>query len=167
MNWGEHQISQRQFLIPTTHFKIQTHLQKMGKKSNPNPSIFLIFCLIIFNCSISAQADDACPYPCIPPPIAGVTTPTTGIASYPPPVPPAYYYPPSGGDTGYGGGGLIAPPPPDPILPYFPYYYRNGVHREPSDQASSSSSSAPRWTVRMIVFLAASFASSVFLSYSI
>uniref|UniRef100_A0A803N0M5 Uncharacterized protein n=1 Tax=Chenopodium quinoa TaxID=63459 RepID=A0A803N0M5_CHEQI len=103
---------------------------------------------------VFVMAEDTCPYPCNPPPIAGTITPPTpttqtpptytlpppsgNLPNYPPPYGNYPNYPPSGSD---GGGSLTMPPPPDAILPYFPYYYRNGAHR-PSDQYSASSSMA-------------------------
>ncbi|XP_010681973.2 leucine-rich repeat extensin-like protein 5 [Beta vulgaris subsp. vulgaris] len=124
-----------------------------------NFHFLLTLSLITLNSFVSIAADEACPYPCNPPPIAGTITPPTPVSetgSYPP---PTYSLPPPSGNfpnypPGAGGtydGDITMPPPPDPILPYFPYYYRNGVH-QPSDQSSSSLASASLPTSTVHIF---------------
>ncbi|XP_059447922.1 classical arabinogalactan protein 9-like [Corylus avellana] len=113
-------------------------------------STTLFLALIIFlNIPGFTRPDDACPYPCYPPPTGtGSVTPTTPTTTTTPPSQTVSYPPPAGynpSPVGYlpynpppATGTLFAsPPPPDPILPYFPYYYKKPLHST-SDQSSAA-----------------------------
>ncbi|GMH26254.1 hypothetical protein Nepgr_028097 [Nepenthes gracilis] len=117
------------------------HSSSMGTKITKTATTLIFFSELLYFLLPVVVAEGDCPYPCLPPPTGGATTqapPATQTGSYPP---PGYYYSPPMGNLPYypppGYGGLTtAPPPPDPILPYFPYYYRNGLHR--SDQSPAA-----------------------------
>ncbi|PON98173.1 hydroxyproline-rich glycoprotein family protein [Trema orientale] len=112
----------------------------------------LFLATIVLNFPRATLSDDPCQYPCYPPP-TGTVTPTTP-STIPPPSPQTgstgFYPPPATGGVyptpnypynppPYGGGSFGAqPPPPDPILPYFPFYYKEPLHRSPDDQSSSA-----------------------------
>lgn len=112
----------------------------------------------------------SCPYPCLPPPIAGGAVnsypppPPAGSSSssssgggdggagglfggtYPPPPPgvmPGAFAPPFGGGFPYGP----APPPPNPILPWFPWYYQ---HNNPITGSTTSAAAVGRTPASMV-----------------
>lgn len=135
--------------------------------TNLTPVLSALFFTSIFfiNLLPMIMSDDACPYPCFPPP-SGLGTPT--ITTPPPPQsqsglypPPGYYPSPTGNLPNYNpptssGNNFNTPPPPDPILPYFPFYYRKPPHQT---EVSSATSTLPR-SIAMIttaIVLAFSF----------
>ena len=143
----------------------------MATNSNQALLSTLFLALIFLNFPAAIRPDNACPYPCYPPPTGPGNTPTTPVATTAPPPPyqiesyppPAgynpttptgnlpYYTPPPPFDSNLGG----APPPPDPILPYFPYYFREPLHGEA--QSSASTLGRPIWVMmamaNLLVFI--------------
>nr|XP_023917763.1 basic proline-rich protein-like [Quercus suber] len=115
----------------------------MATNSNQALLSTLFLALIFLNFPAATRPDNACLYPCYPPPTSPGNTPTTPAATTPPP-PPSHIesYPPPAGynPTGIFPKGFLpalpfispsgAPPPPDPILPYFPYYFREPLYGE-------------------------------------
>lgn len=143
----------------------------MATNSNQALLSTLFLALIFLNFPAAIRPDNACPYPCYPPPTGPGYTPTTPAATTPPPPPyqvesyppPAGYNPttPTGNFPYYtppppfGSNFLGAPPPPDPILPYFPYYYRKPLHGEA--QSSATILGRPIWVMmamaNLLVFI--------------
>ncbi|KAM6562995.1 hypothetical protein CsatB_022993 [Cannabis sativa] len=126
----------------------------------------LFLATIVVNFPIATFSDEPCQYPCYPPPIGTVTpaTPSTQLpppsaqtGSYPPPVtgggvlPTPYPYNPPPNYGGSDGGSFGAQPPPDPILPYFPFYYKQPLHRSPDGDLSSAPVAIGKSTYNLIM----------------
>ncbi|XP_062111077.1 extensin [Humulus lupulus] len=123
----------------------------------------LFLATVVLNFPIATFSDEPCQYPCYPPPM-GTVTPTTPSTQLPPPsAQTGSYSPPvTGGGVFptpypynpppyYGGGSFGAQPPPDPILPYFPFYYKQPLHRSPDDDSSSATLALGRSTNNLIM----------------
>ncbi|KAK7845359.1 extensin-like [Quercus suber] len=142
----------------------------MATNSNQALLSTLFLALIFLNFPAAIRPDNACPYPCYPPPTGPGNTPTTPAATTPPPPFQIESYPPPAGNnpttpTGnlpfdtppppFGSNSAGAPPPPDPILPYFPFYYREPLHGE--GQASATTLGRPIWIMmamaKLLVFI--------------
>ncbi|EXB89396.1 hypothetical protein L484_017362 [Morus notabilis] len=127
-------------------------------------STLFLASIVFMNFPRATLSDEPCQYPCYPPPTSTGATPTTpstptppSVVSYPPPTgvyptPPSTgvypYYNPPPNDRYYG-----AQPPPDPILPYFPFYYKEPLHRSPDDQSSSFSSRPSLGRLALLILL--------------
>lgn len=98
--------------------------------ASPITLAFFLFILPKFQATSIPQTTtllptQACPYPCLPPPISTTNCPPPPLPPLVPPPPMPFLppelplFPPPPGTVLWA-----APPPPNPILPYFPWYYK-------------------------------------------